>query len=372
MGGGDPARRDPRLREARAPQLQHLPAALRRTAICPASVRTTLPGAPRAERERWATAALAREAPAERAARRSPRSSELLVVRARAGRRCRSTPGRGRWRRSGAALGRAPDPHPPGRAGQLLVGRAVGAGAGRARDARLRPVLNATGVVLHTNLGRAPLAPEAVARVAAGGPRLLATSSSTSTRASAAAATRRWSSLLRELTGAEDAHRGEQLRGGGAAGAHRARRGPRGGRLPRRAGGDRRRVPDPGRDAAVRRARWWRWAPPTAPAWRTTSGRSRPAHRAAGEGAPLELRAGGLHRGGRRSRSWRGWRSARGRAALRGLGTGLLAAAGRPGLRWPSPRCAAGRWPRARTWWPSPATSCSAGRRRASWWGAPR
>ena len=41
----------------------------------------------------------------------------------------------------------------------------------RARSPSLRPAINATGIMLHTNLGRAPLAEEALAAVAGGGPR---------------------------------------------------------------------------------------------------------------------------------------------------------------------------------------------------------
>ncbi|MDQ8156996.1 MAG: L-seryl-tRNA(Sec) selenium transferase [Gemmatimonadota bacterium] len=70
--------------------------------------------------------------------------------------------------------------------------------------ASLRPVLNATGVVLHTNLGRAPLAPaalEAMAAVARGGSTLeydVAAGARGDRHGHATA-------LLRELTGAEDA-----------------------------------------------------------------------------------------------------------------------------------------------------------------------
>jgi L-seryl-tRNA(Ser) seleniumtransferase len=48
----------------------------------------------------------------------------------------------------------------PGDLGERLAGELV-----RVRAARLRRVVNATGVIVHTNLGRAPLAPEALARV---------------------------------------------------------------------------------------------------------------------------------------------------------------------------------------------------------------
>ncbi|MBA3553835.1 MAG: L-seryl-tRNA(Sec) selenium transferase, partial [Gemmatimonadales bacterium] len=68
----------------------------------------------------------------------------------------------------------------------------------------LRPVLNATGVVLHTNLGRAPLAATAVAAVAAvaAGYSNLELDLSTGTRGSRSDHCR---DLLREVTGAADA-----------------------------------------------------------------------------------------------------------------------------------------------------------------------
>jgi L-seryl-tRNA(Ser) seleniumtransferase len=68
----------------------------------------------------------------------------------------------------------------------------------------LRPVLNATGVVLHTNLGRAPLAPEAVARMAevARGYSNLEYDLDEGERGSRYAPL---VPLLKELTGAEDA-----------------------------------------------------------------------------------------------------------------------------------------------------------------------
>jgi L-seryl-tRNA(Ser) seleniumtransferase len=82
--------------------------------------------------------------------------------------------------------------------------RAVADRLARVQQASLRPVINATGVVLHTNLGRAPLARAAVAAVAAvaGGYSNLEYDLDEGTRGS------RYShcaALLRELTGAEDA-----------------------------------------------------------------------------------------------------------------------------------------------------------------------
>jgi L-seryl-tRNA(Ser) seleniumtransferase len=72
------------------------------------------------------------------------------------------------------------------------------------RRAGLRPVLNATGVVLHTNLGRAPLAAAAIRAVTAiaGGYGNLELDLDTGTRGSR---TDHCRELLRRVTGAEDA-----------------------------------------------------------------------------------------------------------------------------------------------------------------------
>jgi L-seryl-tRNA(Ser) seleniumtransferase len=96
---------------------------------------------------------------------------------------------------AGAELA-ADDPVPDG---------AVAAAAAREAAPRLRRVINATGVVLHTNLGRAPLHPEALARVAevASGYSNLELDLESGQRGHRSAAVE---PLLCELFGAEAAH----------------------------------------------------------------------------------------------------------------------------------------------------------------------
>lgn len=99
------------------------------------------------------------------------------------------------------AARRSPDSAPRG---EHEWAHAIGLELERAERASLRPVLNATGVVLHTNLGRAPLAASALAAIhhVAEGYCNLEYDVDEGARGS------RYThcvSLLRELTGAEDA-----------------------------------------------------------------------------------------------------------------------------------------------------------------------
>jgi L-seryl-tRNA(Ser) seleniumtransferase len=81
---------------------------------------------------------------------------------------------------------------------------AISKSLGETQRSSLRPVLNATGVVLHTNLGRAPLADAALAAIArvASGYTNLEYDIETGERGSRYV---HCASLLREITGAEDA-----------------------------------------------------------------------------------------------------------------------------------------------------------------------
>ncbi len=92
-----------------------------------------------------------------------------------------------------------------------------------ARSPTFRRVLNATGVLVHTNLGRAPLAEAALERVrAVAGYSNLEYDLSTGSRGSRQD---HLAPLLRRLTGAEAAIVGQQQRRRDAARARRARGG---------------------------------------------------------------------------------------------------------------------------------------------------
>ena len=172
----------------------------------------------------------------------------------------------------------------------------------RGRAQRLRPslrrVLNATGVVVHTNLGRAPLAPAARAAVAAAaeGYSNLELDLATGERGSRHAHVE---ALLREVTGAQAAMAVNNcaaavLLAAAALAGGRAR----GGRVARAAHRDRRLLPHPRGRGAVRRApRRGRHHEPHAAA-RLRAG-ARAGHGRDPARAPANFRTRRLHRGGR-------------------------------------------------------------------------
>ena len=159
--------------------------------------------------------------------------------------RARGRPRRARRAPGGAAGGRA-------RAIADLAARARAAAAASERPS-LRRVLNATGVIVHTNLGRAPLAAaarEAVARAAEG----YANLEWDLERGERGSRHDHVEALLCELTGAEAAMAVNNCAGATLlAAAALAGAGSRDRRLARPARGDRRRLPRARRDRAGRR-----------------------------------------------------------------------------------------------------------------------
>ncbi len=165
----------------------------------------------------------------------------------------------------------------------------------------LRPVLNLTGVVIHTNLGRAPLSEAAVEQVV----QVARSYSNLEYDVDG-----RGARLAREPRGGppHPAHRGrgrvrgQQQRRGGASSPHGARLGTRGARVPRSAGRDRRVVP-PARHHARRRRQPCRSGDHQPHARRGLRGGHHCRDRPAPARAHLELPDHGLHRGGRPGRT---------------------------------------------------------------------
>ena len=240
---------------------------------------------------------------------------------------------------------------------------ARGAGA-RAALELLGPVVNATGVLLHTNLGRAPLgaaALEAMTRPAA-----TRTSSTGSHEGVRGSRHEHAGALLGARVRRGSGDRRQQQRGRGAARARDAGARPVGAGVARRARRDRRRLPgsrDPRRD---RRAGSSRSAPRTAPACADYERARSRRRRARAQGARVELPHGRLRRVdlGRRARrrSGRRWSSTRARACSTRRRRGCATA--RRGCA--TSRACGSASTRARRSSRSRATSCSADRRPGS------
>ena len=130
--------------------------------------------------------------------------------------------------------------------------------------------------------------------------------------------------LLASLTGAEAGARGLQQRRRAGARAGRARRRPRGGRLARPAGRDRRRLPHPRHPRRQRRApgRGRRHEPHLG---RRLRARDHARDGADAARAPLQLPHRRLHRGGRHRDAGRDRRASTALPVLDDLGSGLLA-----------------------------------------------
>ena len=245
-----------------------------------------------------------------------------------------------------------------------LVERARAELAG-AEQPRLRRVLNATGVILHTNLGRAPLAAAALEQVAEVGRGYSTPRVRRRGRCARIAA-----GSLRRAAAPADRCRGgagrQQQRGRCPFGARGAGGGSRRGRLARRAGRDRRRVPHP--DVLARSGARLVEVGTTQPhaRGRLRAGDRRRDRRDPAR-APSRTSAWSASPSGRGCATWRALAERRG-CRYRRLGSGALSdvtarawrrADGRGrGLRRGRPRVR------------SRATSCSAGRRRASSWAA--
>ena len=174
----------------------------------------------------------------------------------------------------------------------------------RRRRAFLRPVLNATGVLLHTNLGRAPLGDRGSRRGGGGRARLLEPRVRPRRRGAGFRATRTPAPLLARGVRRRSRARREQQRGRGAPHARRAGPGSRRRRVARRAGRDRRRVPGPGDHGGVGvPARRGRHDQPHAD--RRLRGGARRRRGAGAQGPRVELPHGRLHRGHHRRRARR-------------------------------------------------------------------